>query len=189
MVRRILGSAMVTAAAALALFAPRSLRAEDEQQILGTFLIGSGDTPIEELVGRVEIVRDPRARSGWAVELFVANTSDEPQRAQVTVAVQRWISNPMARTSGMPADVFARVVSIELAPYAKTTRTLDLPAAVAAEIDQSNVLAHSRARAVERARERGEEPPAWASGAEASPRRSFVAELRPPPRSVRPRAG
>lgn len=177
--KRVVGAAAVTVAAALPLLAPATIHAEDEATILGSFLHGCEDTPLDDgVVARGEIVHTTRAASGWAVQVTITNPTDSRKNARASVVLQRSFFNPVGRVSSSPADAWAAAVAVELAPHASVTRVFALPAPIGAEMDSSNTLAHAKSLAVERARARGEEPPAWAWGIEGAPRRSFAVALR-----------
>src|SRR5580693_2465420 len=106
--RRVAAAAAVTAVAALAFLLPGTIHAEDEGAILHTFLHGVEETALgDEVVGASEVVRDPNAKSGWGVEVTLANPTDARRTARLSVALQKTFFNPVGRTSTTPLDVWA----------------------------------------------------------------------------------
>ena len=167
------------AAVSLAFLLPGTIHAEDEAMILRTFIISPGDTELANgIVGAGDIVHDPRAKSGWSVEVTLTNPTDARAPARTTVVVQKSFFNPAGRVSSTPFDVWSAVATADLAPHQTYKRTFAVPAEIGSELDSSNVLAHAKSLAVERARARGEEPPAWADGIEGAARRSFIVVMR-----------
>jgi hypothetical protein len=168
-----------TAAVALAFLAPGTIHAEDETEILHTFLSPSYETELPGgVVGNGEVVHDPHAKSGWGIEVTLANPTEARQTARVTVVLQRSFFNPEGRVSSTPYDVWGSGATADLAPHETVKRVLPLPASLGTEIDSSNTLAHAKALAVARAEARGEQPPVWAMGIEGAPRRSYHVVLR-----------
>jgi hypothetical protein len=171
--RRTLGLAAVTAGASLAFLWPGSIRAESERDIVGTF-VAPGDTALGEVRAHGEVVHDPKAKSGWGVEVTFENPTGATQNVRVVVGLQRWFFNPDSRTSSAPNELWRRGDSVALAPNERITRVFALPLSLAADLDASNVLAHGKARAREAAAARGEPAPSWTGGIEGSPRRNFT---------------
>jgi hypothetical protein len=128
-----LATAALTAGVALAVLWPRDTLADgDGDNVLGALQVG--DDQIGHVTMEGELVKDAKAKSGWAVEVTLENVGTEAQTAQVETDVTRAVSNPMARAMPTPRTVWSEKESVTLAAGEKVTRHYPLPVAIGRQL-------------------------------------------------------
>ncbi len=121
----ILGCAAVTAAAGITLGLPASTHA-------GSNFAQQQPTPKVVTEGRV--VRDAKAKSGWALEIKARNTSDAIQSCTVVAQLTETVSSPMSRVMPMPQVIWEKKHQLEILPNSEIVRRYAVPAKVAIKL-------------------------------------------------------
>jgi hypothetical protein len=118
--------------------------ADDEDPSDGLTLDG---TRVNHVVLTGEVVRDAKAKSGWALEITAANESDQEETAEVETELQRLTTNPMSRASPAPTLAFKKKETLTVPAGGKITRSYDVPAAIAAQITVAKKAEAAREKA------------------------------------------
>ncbi len=127
----VLGFAAITTAAAVTVFWPKATLADGDD--------GKGDlvldgTKVNHVVVQGELVKDPKAKTGWVIEFKAQNNGTEEETADLESDLTRMVSNPMSRAAPMPTAVFKKKEKITVAAGQTVTKRYDVPAAIASQI-------------------------------------------------------
>jgi hypothetical protein len=128
-----LATAALTAGVALAALWPHATLADgDDQAQLGSLAVG--DDQIGQITMEGTLVKDAKAKSGWAVEVTIENVGTASETAEVETDLTRAMSNPMARAMPTPRTVWTQKESVTLAAGEKATRHYALPVAIGRQL-------------------------------------------------------
>ena len=131
-VTTVLAFASLTAAATLTAFWPTQTLADDDEDALDEFA-GDG-TKLGNIVVHGEIVRDPKAKTGWVVEITAENTGTESESTTLETDLTRVVSNPMSRAQPLPTTVWKQTESVTLSARERVTKRYVVPAAFGAQL-------------------------------------------------------
>ena len=134
-VATMLGFAAITTAATLTVFWPKQTLADDDDDALGLF--GEPGTKIGNIRVSGEIIRDPKSKTGWVVEITAENYGGESETSQLETDLTRTIASPMARAQPRPTTVWKQTESVTLAAGEKVTKRYTVPAAFGAQLTAS----------------------------------------------------
>jgi hypothetical protein len=148
----VLGFAAITTAAAVTVFWPKATLADGDDGKADLVLDG---TKVNHVVVEGELVKDPKAKTGWVIEFKAQNKGNEDETADLEADLTRMVSNPMSRAAPMPTAVFKKKEKITVAAGQTVTKRYDVPATIAAQITASK---NAEAR-LQKAYEEGKNPP------------------------------
>ena len=141
------GFAAITAAAALTVFWPKQTLADDDDDALALF--GEEGTKVGNIRVSGEVVRDPKSKTGWVVEITAENHGTESETASLETDLTRTVSSPMARAQPRPTTVWKQTESVTLAAGEKVTKRYVVPAAFGAQLTASARAAEQMNKALE----------------------------------------
>lgn len=141
----VLGFAAVTTAATLTVFWPKATLADDDDGKADLFL---GGTKVNHVVVDGDVVKDPKSKTGWVIEVKAENKGTEAETAELEADLTRQISNPMSRAAPMPTAVWKKKETITVAAGETVTKRYEIPAALATQV--------AAAKRAEAAREKAE---------------------------------
>jgi hypothetical protein len=130
----VLGFAAITTAAVVTVFWPKATLADDDDGKAGLVLDG---TKVDHVVVEGELVKDPKAKTGWVIEFKAQNKGNEEETAELEADLTRMVQNPMSRAAPMPTAVFKRKEKITVAAGQTVTKRYDVPAGIAVQITAS----------------------------------------------------
>jgi hypothetical protein len=152
----VLGFATLTAAATLTALWPTATLADDDlDDEMG---IDAEGTKLGHVVVEGEVVRDPKAKTGWVVVVTAENKGTEEETWKLETDLTRTVSSPMARAMPLPTTVWKQTESITLAAGQKIEKRYVVPAAFGAQL---TATANADA-AIQKASEAGKPLPAFA---------------------------
>src|SRR5262249_55565674 len=128
----VLGFASLTAALTLTAFWPKQTLADDDADAMEEF--SPDGTKLGHILVKGEIVRDPKAKTGWVVEVTAENTGNASETARLETDLTRTVANPMARAQPPASTVWKQTESITLAAGEKFTKRYVVPAAYGAQL-------------------------------------------------------
>jgi hypothetical protein len=155
-VTTVLAIASLTAAATLTAFWPKQTLADDDADALEEW--SPDGTRLGHILVSGEIVKDPKSKTGWVVEISAENQGTESETARLETDLTRVMANPMARAQPRPTTVWKQVESVTLAAGEKITKRYTVPAAFGAQL---TATANADAR-MNKAMEAGKPMPASA---------------------------
>jgi hypothetical protein len=138
-IRSLVASALVGCLATLAVTWPGTLHAVDEDEAAEAANeeeVPEGATQVEGVLATTEIVTDEKSDS-VRVHLVATNPSKEHQVAKLSVQVQQYEINPMARSAPPPEVRFEETAHIIVPPGERFEKDLLLPPDLAQAIRDS----------------------------------------------------
>jgi hypothetical protein len=130
------GVAAVACGATLAALWPRETLADgDDDAQLGA--VQMGDTQIGDVLVEGAVVRDPKSKTGWAIDVKLENRTTEAATADVTTELTRAMSTPMTRSMPVPRTVWRHDETVTLASGETAVRHYEVPAGVAKQLAAS----------------------------------------------------
>ncbi len=148
----VLGFAAVTTAAAVTVFWPKTTFADGDDATDGLTLDG---TKVNHVVVEADLVKDPKAKTGWVIELKAENKGTADETAELEADLTRQVSNPMSRAAPMPTAVWKRKETITVAAGQTVTKRYDVPSGFAGQVQ----AAKNAEAALQKAYEQGKNPP------------------------------
>jgi hypothetical protein len=131
----VLGAAVLTAGASLAALWPRATLADGDKDPMQE-LEGDG-TKLDNVVVTGNVVRDPKAKTGWVVELKAENTGDQAETVALETDLQRSVSNAADRAEPVPTSVWKRTETITLLAGESVSRRYTLPPGLGSQLAAS----------------------------------------------------
>ena len=131
--RSLIGFAAITAVAGITLGWPQTTYAERDDL---TAWVAPGTQVNKTIVAEGRLVRDAKAKSGWAMEIKARNTGDVSRNCDVTAMVLEVDGMPMARVAPPPKTVWRQRESFPVAAHQEVTRRIPVPAPLAHQLDQ-----------------------------------------------------
>jgi hypothetical protein len=120
----ITGFAAVTAAATLAVCAPRTTFADgDDADRMGEYT--DDGTKFDDIVVKGEIQKDAHSKTGWLILITAKNTADHPETMSLEMDLDRRFTTPEARVAAEQAMLYSQTQSITVP--ANGTITLSRP--------------------------------------------------------------
>jgi hypothetical protein len=151
-----LGFASLTAAATLTVFWPQETLADNDADAIDE--LGLDGTKLGHILVKGEIVRDPKSKTGWVVELTAENQGTASETARLETDLTRTVSSPMSRAQPPAVTVWKQTESITLAAGETLKKRYTIPAPFGAQL---TATANAEAQ-VNKAIEAGQAPPAIA---------------------------
>jgi hypothetical protein len=128
------GFAAVTAAATLAVCAPRTTFADgDDADRMGEYT--DDGTKFDDIVVKGEIQKDVHSRSGWSVLVTAKNTADHPETLSLETDLDRSFVTPAARVGAEQAMLYSQTQPITVAANATVTFSRPVPAWVVPQLE------------------------------------------------------
>jgi hypothetical protein len=152
----VLGFAALTAAATLTVAWPKATFADDDQE--DDMGLTADGTTLGHVLVNGEILRDPKAKTGWVVEVTAENKGTETETWKLETDLTRVVSSPMSRAMPTPTTVWKQSESITLAAGEKVVKRYVVPAGFGTQL---TATANAEA-AMQKASEAGKPLPAFA---------------------------
>lgn len=131
-VTTVLGVAALTAIGTLAVCWPKTTFADGDEDALEE--LAPDGTKLGHMVVGGQIVRDPKSKTGWVVEITAENEGTEAETAKVETDLTRVVASPMARAQPPATTVWKQVESLSLGAGEKVTKRYAVPAAFGAQL-------------------------------------------------------
>jgi hypothetical protein len=133
--RTILGFAAITAAAGITLGWPQPTHAERNEL---SMWVAPGTQVAPSIVAEGGLVRDAKAKSGWAIEIRARNASDRAQPCDLIALVSEVEGIPLARVTPPPKTVWETRQRFSVPPHAEVARRIPVSAALALKLDRES---------------------------------------------------
>ena len=127
----VLGFAAITTAATVTVFWPKATLADGDDSKADQVLDG---TKVNHVVVDGDLVRDPKSKTGWVIEVKAENRGTEEETAELEADLTRQVSNPMSRAAPMPTAVFKKKEKLTVAAGQTVIKRFEVPAGIAAQI-------------------------------------------------------
>jgi hypothetical protein len=131
--RCIIGFAAITAAATVTLGWPQTTHADRDDLALW---IAPGTKVGPTIVAEGRLVRDAKAKTGWAMEIKARNSGGKPATCDVVAMVSELEGIPVARVAPPPRIVWEERHSFGIAPHAEVVQRVPVPAHLAVKLDR-----------------------------------------------------
>ncbi len=130
----VLGVAAVTASLAVTALWPRATFADGDPTTDGVTLDG---TKVDDVIVIGELVKEPKSKTGWVVEIEAENRGTAEATADVETDITRQVMNIGARVGPLPTAVWKKKEKLTVGAGAKVVRRYEVPAPLAQKIAAS----------------------------------------------------
>ena len=126
--------AAATSAAILTTFWPKVTMADGDESAQSELTL-DGTKVKDDVVVNGDLVRDPKAKSGWIMRVEAENRGQQEATAELETDLIRQVSNPMSRAVPMPTAMLKKKETLTIAAGEKVVRTYEVPVALVAQIN------------------------------------------------------
>jgi hypothetical protein len=123
----VLGFAGATALASLTAFWPGTTHADPPE-----VYYGGGE--ISNVSFQGEVVKDAKAKTGWAIQVTLENTGDQDETCPLETDLTRQVVNPASRAGEMGTAVWRHKDKVLVPAHEKIVKTYEVPAWTAAQL-------------------------------------------------------
>ncbi len=124
----VIGCAAITAAAGITLGLPAATHAG------GKIALQQPAQASPKIITEGRVVRDAKAKSGWALEVKARNATGTIQNCTVVAQLTETVSSPMSRVMPIPQVIWEKKPQLEVLPNSEIVRRYAVPAKVALKL-------------------------------------------------------